>query len=325
LRKLSSLVAVALLAVAVPALAERQVVDRVVAVIEDEIVTMRELETKAEPFLAQLSRYPDKEQRAAKKKEILKQVLDNEIAEKIVAREIEANKERLGVTDKDVDRAVEEVLKMNRLDRDQLQAALYAQGMTWTEYRKKLREQIERARLIQFKVQGKVQVKDDAAKRLCEERARGTGGEVKICAAHILVAVPKTATAEEVERLRARASQIQGELAAGADFAAYAMRYSDDKSAPDGKLGCFGKGEMVQEFEEAAYQTKVGDVSAVIKTEFGFHVLKVLERQAAPGAACDTEESLVPFKNELFQEEMERQMNLWIEELRRKAFVEVRL
>jgi peptidyl-prolyl cis-trans isomerase SurA len=324
LLKLASIIGI--LSITQPAMAERVVVDRVVAVIEDEVITLRELETKAEPFLAQLSKYPDKEQRQAKAKEIMRQVLDNEIAEKIVAREIETNKDRLGVTEKDVDRTIDEVLKMNRLDRDALQATLYGQGVTWAEYRTKLREQIERARLIQYKVQGRVQVKDADVKRRCEERQRGGGSQVgQVCAAHILIAIPPSAKSEDVEKLRARASRLQGELAAGADFAAYAMRESDDKSAPDGRLGCFGKGDMVEEFEKAAYGLKVGEVSPVVKTEFGFHIIKVLERKAAASPKCDTEDELAGFKNELYQEEMEHQMNDWIEELRKKAFVEVRL
>jgi peptidyl-prolyl cis-trans isomerase SurA len=320
--KLVSLAAI--IGSASPALAERVVVDRVVAVIEDEVITLRELETKAEPFLAQLSKYPDKEQRQTKAKEIMRQVLDNEIAEKIVAREIEANKDRLGVTDKDVDRTIDEVLKMNHIDRDGLQATLYGQGVTWSEYRVKLREQIERARLIQFKVQGRVQIKEPDVKRRCEERQKG-GGENQVCAAHILIAVPATAKADEVERMHARASRLQGELAAGADFSAYAMRESDDKSAPDGKLGCFGKGDMVEEFEKAAFATKIGDISPVVKTEFGFHIIKVLEKRSAAAGACSSDDDLAPFRNELYQEEMEHQMNAWIDELRKKAFVDVRL
>lgn len=304
--------------------AQPQLVDRVVAVIEDEIITERELETKAESYLAQLSEIPDAEKRAAKRLEILKQVLDIEIGDRIVNREIAQNK-HLGVTDKDVDKAVEEVLRMNHLTRDQLQAALYGQGLTWTEYRKKLQQQIERARLVQMKVQNKVQIKDAYARRRCEERQRLGSENVQVCASHILIQIPPHATAEDIEALHARASKLQSELASGGDFSAYALQYSDDKGTPDGKLGCFHHGEMVEAFDAAAFALPVGGISPVVRTEFGFHIIKVTDRRSASSAQCDTDQALEPFKNELFQEEMQRQMTTYVEELRKKAFVEVRL
>ena len=89
-------------------------------------------------------------------------------------------------------------------------------------------------------------------------------------------------------------------------------------------IGCFGLGEMVEPFEKAAFATPVGGVSPVVHTEFGLHIIKIRERQHA-STPCDTEEDLAPFRNELYQQELERQMNAWIEELRKRAFVEVRL
>jgi len=147
---------------------ERQVADRVVADIEDEIVTERELEAKVQPYLAQLDDIKDPDKKAKRKKEILLQVLDIEIGEKMVAKEIEKSKDKLGVTEQDIDRAVDERMKYNNMTREQLQAALYGQGMTWAEYRKKLKELLERTRLIQYRVQGKVQVKDADVKRRCQ-------------------------------------------------------------------------------------------------------------------------------------------------------------
>jgi len=253
--------------------AQPAVVDRIAAVIENEIITLRELEEKAGPFMSNLPDDPD--QRRIRRLAILRKVLDIEIGEKIVSREIEASQDRLGVTTKDVDRAIEEVLKINNLSREQLQAALYGQGMTWSEYRKQLRVQIERARLIQFKVQGRVVVKDAEVKRRCRERQSVASKEIRVCASHILRKIPEGATPAQVASIHARLSKIQAELASGADFAAYALQHSDDKSAPDGDLGCFARGEMVEPFEKAAFSTNVGAVSSVLRTSFGFHILKI--------------------------------------------------
>lgn len=304
----------------------RQSLDRIVAVIGDEIITERELETRAAPYMTQLEEITDETKRTARRTEILRQVLDIEISDKIVSKELESNRDKLGVTDKDVDRAVDEVLKMNRLSLEDLQSALYGQGLTWAEYRTKLRAQLERARLIQYKVQGRVQLKDTDVKRRCEERQRLGARDVQVCASHILFKVAAGMTHDAIEDLRARASKIQAELSSGADFAAYALKYSDDKGTPDGRLGCFRRGDMVQAFEDMAFSMRVGEVSPVVRTDFGFHIIKLWDRKtAAGGTTCDNEQDLEPFRNELYQEEMERQMKVWIDELRRKSFVEVRL
>jgi peptidyl-prolyl cis-trans isomerase SurA len=308
-----------------PAAKPREVVDRIAAVIENEIITQRELETKAEPYMAKLGEISDPAERLSKRQQILRQVLDIEIDDRIVKAEIGRSKDRLGVTEKDVDRAIQEVLRMNNLNEDQLQAALYSQGVAWAEYRERLRSQIERARLIQFQVQGKVKVDEAAVKRRCEERSASGSRDVRVCASHILRVIPDKATAEEVEQLRARLSQLQAELAAGADFAAFALKHSDDKAAPDGDIGCFGRGEMVEVFEAAALKLEVGQVSPVVRSPFGFHIIKVTDRRQPSKGECSDDTALDKFRNEIYQEEMESQMKAWLRELRKKAFVEVRI
>jgi len=300
------------------------VVDKIAAVIEGDIITVNELNAKAEPYMAKVTEIQDPQAREAQRLEVLHRVLDIEIGERIVNAELERSRDKLGVTDADVDRAIQEVEKLNNLTEEQLQAALYAQGIAWTEYRKKLKAQIERTRLIQFQVQGKVQIKDADVLRRCEERQRSSATDLRLCASHVLIAVPPKATTEEVEQIRARVSKLQAELSAGADFAAYALKYSDDKNAPDGDLGCFGKGEMVEEFEKVAFGLKVGEISPVVRTEFGFHIIKLSDRRAPSGGSCQDEELLSTFKNELYQEELDRQMTVWLADLRRKRFVEVR-
>lgn len=305
--------------------AEGVLVDRVVAVIDNEIITWRELEAKAAPFLASTHEIKDVHARKKKQNEVYHQVLDIEIGDRIVEREIRENRDTLGVSDKDVDRAIEEVIQMNHLTREQLQSALYAQGLTWSEYRQKLWSQIERARLIQYRVQGKVQIKDNDIKRRCLERQRTGAKEIFVCASHILFSLSPSMSEAEVAETLARASRVQSELSAGADFAAYALEYSDDKGAPDGKLGCFGRGEMVEAFEKAAFEMPVGGISKVIRTDFGLHIIRVDDHRASATAQCDDPKDLEPFRNEVYQEEMQRQMQVWIEELRKKAFVDVRL
>ena len=82
---------------------------------------------------------------------------------------------------------------------------------------------------------------------------------------------------------------------------------------------------MVKEFEEAAFNTPVGSVSPVVRTQFGFHVIKVSDRKTQAASGCESQEELGPFHNELYQQKMEEQMKVWVMELRKKSFVDVRL
>ena len=303
----------------------RIMVDRVVGVIDSDIITLRELEAKAAPFIQELKAEKSAAEAAAQHDEVLRRVLDLEIGERIVAREIKANRDRLQVGDKDVDRAIEELMKLNHLTREQLQSYLYSQGLTWREYQDQLRAQLERSRLFQARVQGKVQVADADARRRCLERQRLGASSQEICAAHVLVRVAAGSDAATVARAQTHAAQLRTDLAAGADFAAYALKHSADTSAADGALGCFGPGEMLEAFEKAAFALPVGEISQPVRTPLGFHVIKVTDRRTAAAAGCDTAANLEPFRQELYQEEMRRQEQLWIQDLRRKAFVDVRL
>ncbi len=98
----------------------------------------------------------------------------------------------------------------------------------------------------------------------------------QVKASHVLFKVPEGSSSEEEEKLRGRADFVLGKAAEGADFAALAKEFSQDSSGPDGGgLGYFGRGEMVPAFEEAAFALEVGEVSDVVRSEFGFHVIKV--------------------------------------------------
>jgi peptidyl-prolyl cis-trans isomerase SurA len=305
----------------------RAVVDRVVAVIDNEIITERELMAQADGPLQEIDRTLSPDERAKQRRRVLQQALDAEISERLLTREVRLNKDKLGVADKDIDRAVDEVMRLNHINREQLQTALYGQGLTWTEYRDKLRVQLERTRLVQFKVQGKVQVREGEVRRRCQERLRlqAADGPALVCASHILLKLDGGASPRALEAQLQRARALRARLVAGEPIAALAAEHSDDPSAKDGALGCFGRGEMVEAFEAAAFALEAGGTSEVVRTPFGLHLIQVSERRAAEAGRCDTPEATDAIRNELMQEEMGRQMALWMAELREQSFVEVRL
>jgi parvulin-like peptidyl-prolyl isomerase len=294
-------------------LAAPDLVDKVVAVVDTEIISLRELTAKASPFFSSIEADSEEEQQH-KRVDILRRVLDVEIGERLVKREISGHKDQLSIGDAEVDRAIEQVQARHGLTSAQLQSELYGQGMTMSEYRAVLREQIQRAQLISLHVHAKVEVKAEAVMALCESRQHGGNRKVQTCVSHILFAPDA----------RAEAARIHGEVAAGGDLAAYALKYSTDRSNPDGTLGCFVPGELVEALEQACSSLRVGEISGLVESPVGLHILRVDRRQLPP-SGCSDEDVLARFREEVWNREVERQMQVWIEGLRKKAFVEVRL
>ena len=145
----------------------RTLIDKVVAVVEGDVITLRALEALAAAPLAEIDRYQDAKEREARRKAILLQALDSVLSEKMIEMEIDANPDLLAINEQDIERAIGEVTRMNQIDRDQLRKAVEAQGIGWSDYRDQLRTQLQKSRLIQFRVQSRVQVTEDDVRRTC--------------------------------------------------------------------------------------------------------------------------------------------------------------
>lgn len=301
----------------------RTLVDRVAAVVEGDVITLRALETLAERPLAELARYENPKERAARRKAILVQALDSVLSEKMIELEIDSNPDLLTINDQDIDRAIGDVTRMNQIDREQLRQAVEAQGITWSDYRDQLRTQLQKSRLIQFRVQSRVQVTEDDVRRTCvADKFRE--GQGQVCASHLLLALTDEATqAETIERAKA----LKVRWKDGESFASLVKAYSNDRSSEDGSLGCFGRGEMVEEFENAAFATRAGTVSDPVVTSFGVHLIwvKSFEEASDSGPTCSEPEVAAKYREPAYQRAMEQEMQRWIEELKERAFIDIRL
>jgi peptidyl-prolyl cis-trans isomerase SurA len=289
--------------------AQAPLVDRIAAVIEDEIITVRELEAIAKPQLA-AAESTDLVQQAAQRRKIMAAVLDAEIGERMLQREIRRDHDRLAVSDKEVDKAIDEVARTNHVDRTQLQQALFAQGMSLAQYRSKMRDQLERTRLVQFRVQGRVQIKDIDVMRRCREQQRLEAREPTVCAQHILISLAEDAAEPVVQQAKQRAQRLRA-----------ASRPADRPT----DLGCFRRGEMLEAIDAVAFDLPVGVASVPVRSPLGLHLVRISERRATEVDPCEDEAARERFRGTLYQEEMQRQMLTWMEELRKKAFVEIRL
>lgn len=307
------------------AAAHAELVDRVAAVVNRDIIALSEVEQRAAPELQRLAQAnTDPRKRTELRAQVLKAALDSLIGEKLIEGEIK----ELGLTasNTEVEEAMANVRQQNNItDNAQFEQLLAREGYTMETYREFLRKQIARSRLLQMKVTPKVKVSEEDLKAAYAQYARMENEDAEVHARHILVSVDPKATPEQVEAARKKAEAIAVEARRpGMDFSALAKARSEGPSAADGgDLGFFRRGVMVPAFEKVAFALKVGEVSEPVRTNFGWHVLKVEERRAVQPPSY--EEMKPKLEAKLRQDKTEKYIDQYVQELRQKAAVEVKM
>jgi len=294
---------------ATPARAE--VINKVLATIDGEPVTVYELNQFAERNIR--GRQVKSSDQAL--------LLDALITEKLVSKEV-ADK-GLVVRDEDVDRYIDGIKERNKINDDQLKQALTQQGLTIESYRAQIREDIQRQQLISREIRGKVNVTPEEVQRYYEAHKSEYSTPDKVQVAHIVFRLPPDASPEQVAAAMTKAEEVQGRLKKGADFGELAKEYSEDPSGPNGgDLGWFKKGEMLEPLEKAAETVKVGEVSAPVRTNVGVHIIKVEAREGASHQNLD--ELAEQIKQQLYNAALEERFQKWLtDELRKKHHVEI--
>jgi parvulin-like peptidyl-prolyl isomerase len=299
------------------------VIERVVAIVNDTIILESELYQRAAPELADLEQIADPREKQRQFQQKLRQVLDEMIDEELILQA--AAEADLDVTDEEIDKAIAEVKKSNKLTDKQLEDALAMQGYTMAAYRKDVRKQILRLRAINVLVRPRVSVSDEEVKERYGQMTRRAGAVVAVRVAHILVLVPEDASPEVKDEARRRAGELTERARGGEDFAKLALAASEDAGTKEkgGDIGWFKRGELPTEWEESLFNAEKGEIRGPLPGPNGYHVFMILDMKKDKVKSFD--ESKDDIRNDLYVEEMEKQTRIWVQELRKKAHVEVKL
>ncbi len=299
------------------------IVDRVVAVVNDEVVLSTELMMRVAPMAFELNKISDPGERARRQAKLSTQVLDEMVNEQLVTQAAAAAK--LDVSAKEVEAAITDLKKQNSLDAKQLADALKLQGYSMSSYRKDVRNQILRMRAVNTLVRPKVSITEDDVKARYDEGARRGAKVSEVHLQHILIAVPAGSSKEVQEAARAKAAKALELAKGGADFAKLAETYSDDPATKNtgGDLGWIERGTIPTEWEIIVFAMSKGETRGPINGNNGLHVFHVSEvkdsNQEPFGKVKDR------LRNELYRVELDKQTRLWIDELRKKAHFEIKL
>jgi peptidyl-prolyl cis-trans isomerase SurA len=306
------------------ATARAELVDRVAAVVNRDIIALSEVEKRAAPELARLGALRDPKERAEQRKLILKNTLDLLIGEKLM--EVEIQELGLGVTDSELEAAMADVRRQNNItDNAQFERLLAGEGLTLKEYKEFLRKQMGRMKLVQYKVAPKVKVSEEDLKSAYTQYSRMEGEDSEVHARHILVQLDPKASPAQVEEARKKAQALAEEARRpGVDFVRLARAKSEGPSAEDGgDLGYFRRGVMVPAFERVAFSLEVGEVSEPVRTQFGWHVLKLEDKRSVDVPPFERVKG--ELESRLRMQKTEKYVDQYVQELRQKAAVEVKL
>jgi peptidyl-prolyl cis-trans isomerase SurA len=253
-------------------------VDSIVAIVNKEVITASELDEAVGMAERELRR------RGTPLPE--RPVLERQMLERLILSKAQlqlARSSGLRIDELQLDRAVQRVAEGNKLTLADFRRALERDGVSFESWREQVREEMLLTRLREREVDDRVQVSDTELDLFLEQmKSRPEAAEYDL--AHILIRVPDQASPERIQAARQRADQALAEARGGADFATLAASFSD---APDalqgGALGWRNEGRLPELFSSALAKMQRGELSPVLRSPAGFHILKLLDRREAGG------------------------------------------
>lgn len=296
-------------------------VDRVVAVVNDDLITLSELEEEAAPTIAKIkAEAPASQVDDAIKKarlEILRGMIDHKLLlQRAADRQIE-------VSDAEVNSAMDNIMEQNNLTKEQFLQQLAAMGVSEEKYRVSLHDQILRSRLLAYEIKSKVVITNEQIEAYYRDKyiqndvpdgyhilQFGSGWEDK----------GRSATQEEALK---RADQLREMIISGENFNDIAKNYSDLPSGADGgDIGTFKKNELADYMWQAIKDLHPGEVSPVIETPAGYQFFKLLSKSSdGVIAQAPLENVKEEIRAKLYDQELKKKFEYWVKELRENSYI----
>jgi peptidyl-prolyl cis-trans isomerase SurA len=299
-----------------------KIIDKIVAIVNGEIITLSELDRQRSRLRHETATTTNPWEKGAKVFESRRVILDRLIEEKIIDQQ--CKKWAIRVSPREIDAAIEDVKRMNAVSEEQLKMALMADGLSWEDYRQELVKQIKRVRLASQVVRQEFAVDDERLKEFYLQHIERFKEPDQIRVSHILIVIPQDADDLLVEALRHTGEMILDKLSRGEDFGELARLYSDDASAKNGgDLGFFKRGELLPQIERITFNLHPGQFRDLIRTNMGFHIVKVTDRKE--GRVIPYEEVMEKVRNQYTQEESQRLYKAWLQEVKARSFIEMKL
>jgi peptidyl-prolyl cis-trans isomerase SurA len=299
---------------------DQPIVDRVVAVVNEDVIMMSELQEAIVLYLRETKEAapppgPERDQLAQK-------VLTRMINHRLQVQE--ARKEKIDVTDDEVQTVMDDFVKRNGGDREKIGAQLKVQGMTWEQVRREMRESLLAQKIRGRRIGRRATVTDAEVEAYVTENRPKLERDLKYHPRHIAVLAQPPDAQAGWDRALAVVQTIQARLRDGSDFAELAREFSSDGTAAGGgDLGWLRRGELAAGFEEPILRLAKGAVTEPIKSDLGYHLFRLDDREEL------TPEMVNQLRQQardiLVQKKMQDRFDEWLQGLRQRALIAERL
>lgn len=298
-----------LLLLFIPTFLQAKTVDKIVAIVSNEILTLSDVEDykkklKQGKVKDDLFEINAKELLSDQKK-LIKQLVD----EKILQSEIK--RKNLEVTKEAVDEEIAKIMRKNRISKAQLKQALKQEGTNYSDYYDFIKKSMERRAIIQQSITSKVRITDeDVEQYYLKKFDKNRTNSFSYNLSHILF------------KNKEDADSIYKELVSGQAFSDLAEKYSQDTDFNSGGfLGVFKSGEMSKAIESAVKKISSGEFTKPVKTAAGYHIFKINSKKLIPNP--DLEEKKERIKGILTQEAMKNQFRFWLDQKRKETYIRI--
>jgi Parvulin-like peptidyl-prolyl isomerase len=317
----ASAAALGLVLLAWSAAAHARVVEKIAALVGDDLILQSEVEDRAAPLMAEIASIANPSEREARTNAIRREALERLIDDQLLAQQ--ATELKLTVSNDEIDRAIEQIKRDYGLNDSQLKDELRKQGLSMAAYRMNTKREILKYRVLNIAVGSKINVGDSEVQSYYDRHMKSANVQVR--ASHIFIAIPEDADNATVIDREKLAKSLLGRAQEGEEFAKLAREYSEDAGtrAEGGDLGFIGRDILPKPMEELVFSMRVGDIRGPVRADRGFHVIKLVDKRAKESKPFAEVQDDIRIR--LRQREMERQTKIYLSDLRKKVLVDIRL
>jgi len=294
-----------------------EIIEAVVAKVNNEIITLSEVKKTEQDLLKTLSSLYSGEQLDKKIDELHKKIIDKMIEEILLSQK--AKEQNIIVSDQEIQESIDKLKEENNILTDeQLREALKQEGLTLEDLKNQIKNRIMQQKLIFYNLQGKISITEQELQKYYKEHIKDFTEPEKLRVSHILISFQQHSKEEASEI----AQEVLNKLKSGEDFSEVAAKYSDSPTKDKGgDLGFLRKEEMNPSFSKEAFAMQIGQISDIIETEEGYHIFKITDK---------VESKVQPYENVknqiyqlIFSKRAEKFQQEFIEKLKKESYIEI--
>lgn len=297
------------------------VLDRIVAVVNDDIILMSEVKAGLKPYVEKIRAmgYPEEQERHMISR------LSGDLIEKMIDQRLtiqQADQMGISVSDQEVERTISRIKESGGYSEEKLKEEMIREGLSMPDYRKEIRDQLIRTKLVDYEVKSKIVVTEEDIRAYYENHPEEFQGEVRYHLRNIFMRVSSFAGAEEKTAVLRRMEDVYEKLEAGADFAEMARRYTDSSLASSGgDLGYFKFEDLAPRIQEALEGKPEDSYTEILDTDQGFQIFYIENIAEEPAKSLASVSDAI--HDRIYKQRVNERFESWIRDLRERSHIRV--